>query len=198
VSGANGTLTPAELQASRSLLAAARVVLLQLEVPLETVQAAARIARAARARVILDPAPARPLPEALLREVDYLTPNETELGALVGAPPPSSEDEARRQARELVGRGARNVVVKRGEQGALLAGADGERSWPAVPVQAVDATAAGDAWNGAFAFALARGDTPDAAGRLANAAAAVSVTRRGAQPSLPTLGEVDALLRERS
>jgi ribokinase len=189
-------LTPAELEGSRALLASARILLLQLEVPLETVEAAARIAREGGVTVVLDPAPAAQLPAGLLREVDYLTPNETELAALVGAAPSADAVEARRQARALLGRGARQVVVKRGEQGALLVGAGGERSWPAFAVQAVDATAAGDAWNGAFAFALARGDTPAEAGRVASAAAAVSVTRRGAQPSLPTLAEVDALLRK--
>jgi ribokinase len=198
VPGANGTFTPAELEAGREAVAAAAVLLLQLEVPLGTVEAAARLAHRAGARVILDPAPAAPLSSGLLREVDYLTPNETELGALVTERPPEGESEAIRQARELLGRGARNVVVKRGEHGALLLGAVGEASWPAFPVQAVDATAAGDAWNGAFAFALARGSAPVDAGRLATAAAGVSVTRRGAQPSLPSLAEVEALLRGRS
>jgi ribokinase len=198
VPGANGTFTPAELEKSRAAVTAAGVLLLQLEVPLDTVEAAARMARRAGARVILDPAPAAPLPPALLREVDYLTPNETELGVLVQELPAERESEAVRQARELLARGTRNVVVKRGAQGALLVGAEGEASWPAFPVQAVDATAAGDAWNGAFAFALARGSAPVDAGRLATAAAAVSVTRRGAQPSLPVLDEVEALLRKRS
>jgi ribokinase len=198
VPGANGAFTPAELERSRAAVTAAGVLLLQLEVPLDTVEAAARMARRVGARVILDPAPAAPLPPGLLREVDYLTPNETELGALVQEAPAGRESEAVRQARELVARGARNVVVKRGDQGALLVGAVGEASWPAFPVQAVDATAAGDAWNGAFAFALARGSAPVDAGRLATAAAAVSVTRRGAQPSLPVLDEVEALLRRRS
>ena len=197
VPGANGTFTPAALEASRDAVAAAGVVLLQLEVPLDTVEAASRLARRAGAHVILDPAPAAPLPSELLREVEYLTPNETELGALVMERPPEAESEAVRQARGLLGRGARNVVVKRGEHGALLVGAAGEASWPAFPVQAVDATAAGDAWNGAFAFALARGSAPVDAGRLATAAACVSVTRRGAQPSMPVLQEVEALLRGR-
>ena len=198
VPGANGTFTEAALEASRDAVAAAGVVLLQLEVPLDTVEAAARLARRAGARVILDPAPAAPLSSGLLREVEYLTPNETELGALVTERPPEAESEAVRQARALLGRGARNVVVKRGEHGALLVGAAGEAAWPAFPVRAVDATAAGDAWNGAFAFALARGSAPVDAGRLATAAACVSVTRRGAQPSMPVLPEVEALLRGRS
>lgn len=174
------------------------VMLLQLEIPLPTVQAAARRARRAGAQVILDPAPAAALPDDLLRDIDYLTPNEVELAALVRGERAEGQSEISRQARVLVGRGARNVVVKRGEKGALLVGAARETAWPAFPVQAVDATAAGDAWNGAFAFALARATGPVDAGRLATAAAAVSVTRRGAQSSMPTLADAEALMRERS
>jgi ribokinase len=195
VPGANGTFTVEELERGGGRLDSASVLLLQLEIPLATVHAAARRARRAGATVILDPAPAAPLPDTLLREVDYLTPNETELAALLGGVRPGDETAA---ARALVGRGARNVVVKRGERGALLVGAGGETVWPAFTVDAVDATAAGDAWNGAFAFALADGRSPGDAGRLATAAATVSVTRRGAQPSMPTLAEAEALIKERS
>ncbi len=198
IPGANARLTVAELERSGAWLASAAVVLLQLEIPLPTVQAAARRARQAGAQVILDPAPAAPLPDDLLRDIDYLTPNEVELAALVGGERAEGQTEASRQARVLVGRGARNVVVKRGDRGAMLVGPAGETQWPAFRVQAVDATAAGDAWNGAFAFALARGTEPVEAGWLATAAAAVSVTRRGAQPSLPTLADAEALMRERS
>ena len=194
VPGANGAFTVEDLERGGGRLDSASVLLLQLEIPLATVHAAARRARRAGATVILDPAPAAPLPDALLREVDYLTPNETELAALLGGARPGEETAA---ARELVGRGARNVVVKRGEHGALLVGAVGETVWPAYRVDAVDATAAGDAWNGAFAFALADGRSPGEAGRLATAAAAVSVTRRGAQPSMPTRAEAEALIEER-
>jgi ribokinase len=195
VPGANGAFTVEELEGGGGRLDSASVLLLQLEIPLATVQAAARRARWAGATVILDPAPAAPLPDTLLREVDYLTPNETELAALLGGVRPGDETAA---ARALVARGARNVVVKRGEHGALLVGAGGETVWPAFTVDAVDATAAGDAWNGAFAFALADGRSPGDAGRLATAAATVSVTRRGAQPSMPTLAEAEALIEERS
>jgi ribokinase len=192
VPGANARLTPDALDEVAAAFDRAAVVLLQLEVPLPTVQEAARRARAAGARVVLDPAPARPLPDALLALVDYLTPNQTELAALAAGAAVRDAGEATAAARELLGRGARNVVVKRGEEGALLVGADGACAWPAPRVRAVDATAAGDAWNGAFAFGLARGDSTDAAGRLATAAASVSVTRAGAQPSLPTLAEAEA------
>jgi ribokinase len=196
VPGANGRLRAADLDAP--VFAGAAVVLLQLEVPLETVRAAARLARDAGARVVLDPAPAGPVPDELLSLADDVTPNETELAALARTSAVHTEAEARQAARTLRARGAANVVVKRGAHGALLTGEAGELSWPAPRVTAVDATAAGDAWNGAFAFALARGDTVDAAGRFATAAASVSVTRPGAQPSMPALDEVLALMDRRS
>lgn len=196
VPGANARVTPAALRETAPFGGAA-AVLLQLEVPLDTVAEAARAARAAGAAVILDPAPARALPDALLAAADYLTPNETELAALVAGPPPAGAEEAVQAARVLLARGARRVVVKRGEHGALLVSAQGETSWRAPRVRAVDTTAAGDAWNGAFAFALARGDAPEEAGRLATAAASASVTRAGAQPSMPTLAEAEALMKGR-
>ena len=198
VPGANASLTTAELDRAGDVFGTAAVVLLQLEIPLATVREAARRARAAGATVVLDPAPAAPLPDDLLRDADYLTPNERELAALAGGPVSRTRDDATAQARRLLARGARHVIVKRGDKGALLVSAAGETEWPAFPVEAVDATAAGDAWNGAFAFALARGDGVEAAGRLATAAAAVSVTRPGAQPSLATLEEAEALMRKRS
>ena len=198
VPGANARLTPDALREAVPFASTGVVLLLQLEVPLETVEDAARTARAAGAAVILDPAPARPLPDALVAAADYLTPNETELAALVGGPPPASASEAVQAARVLLARGVRHVVVKRGEQGALLVSAERALAWSAPRVRAVDTTAAGDAWNGAFAFALARGDALEEAGRLATAAASVSVTRAGAQPSMPTLGEAEALMTGRS
>lgn len=196
VPGSNGTFTPDRLEGARGILASASVVLLQLEIPLETVREAARLARAAGARVILDPAPAVPLPDELLREVDCLTPNETELAVLAGNPPADALDRGRasRMARELLGRGAREVIVKMGAAGALLVEASREHFWPARRVRALDTTAAGDAFNGAFAVALAEGQGEEEAGAFAGAAAAVSVTREGAQPSMPTREEVKRLL----
>lgn len=197
VPGSNGTFTPDRLAGARDRLASAAVMLLQLEIPLETVREAARLGRRAGARVILDPAPAVPLPDELLEEVDYLTPNETELAVLTGNPPEGILDQGRAAslARELLRRGPRKVIVKMGAAGALLVEPSGEHFWPARRVRAVDTTAAGDAFNGAFAVALAEGQGEKEAGAFAGAAAAVSVTREGAQPSMPTREEVERLLK---
>jgi ribokinase len=198
VPGANGTFDLDRLERSRGVIAAAGQVLLQLEIPLTTVVAAARMARQAGALVILDPAPAQELPDELLELADYLTPNETELAILTGAPSPSlSRSEAGKLARQLLARGARKIIVKMGAQGALLLSSHEEHFWPALPVKVIDTTAAGDAFNAAFATALARGQPELEAGRFATAAAACSVQRAGAQPSMPTHAEVEALLERR-
>ncbi len=196
VAGANGTFGVEELMKSEEVIAQAGFVLLQLEIPLPTVERAARIGKANGALVILDPAPAQRVSDELLALADYVTPNETELAALThssfGGHLVARDAEAK--ARELLSRGARKVIVKMGAQGALLVATEESQSWPAVPVTPVDTTAAGDAFNAAFAVALADGRTETDAGRFATAAAALSVTRRGAQPSMPTRGEVENLL----
>jgi len=199
VPGANGTFSVERLKASAAALAGAALVLLQLEIPLETVAAAARQARQAGATVILDPAPARPLSAELLRCVDYLTPNETELATLTGTAVGGSMNRAEvtERSHQLRQLGADKVIVKMGAAGALLVTGSGEHFWPALAVEMVDSTAAGDAFNGAFAVALAEGKTDIEAGRFAAAAAACSVTRRGAQPSMPARGEVEALLQKK-
>ena len=195
VPGANGSFHPAALTGAHHAIAAAAVVLLQLEVPLPTVQTAARIAREAGAIVILDPSPARAVADVLLRSADYLTPNESELSVLTGGAPQASlrRGDAVTRARQLIARGARKVLVKMGRQGALLVTETAEHLQPAFPVEAVDTTAAGDAFNAGLAFALARGADPTEAIRYAAATAAVCVTRVGAQPSMPARADVDAL-----
>ncbi|MCL5097306.1 MAG: ribokinase [Candidatus Omnitrophica bacterium] len=196
VPGANGNFGLDQLKASRETIASAGLVLLQLEIPMPTVEAAARLAKESGAVVIFDPAPARPISDELLAGADYVTPNETELAILTGVPPSDfTLAEALGKARELRARGAKKVLVKMGAKGALLVGDGMEHHWPAMPVTAVDTTAAGDAFNAAFAFALAEGQTELEAGRFATAAAACSVTRPGAQPSMPTREEVQAMLR---
>jgi ribokinase len=197
VPGANGRLSAADVERNRDLIASAGLLLLQLEVPLPTVEAAARLGRAAGATVILDPAPAQPECLRLLPFVDYVTPNERELAALAGAPGARGPGEARALARALLAWGPRRVVAKLGAEGAVLIAPDGERVFPGRRVAAVDTTAAGDVWNGAFAAALAEGAEEAEAGEFANAAAAISVTRAGAQPSMPTRDEVQALLAGR-
>ena len=190
--GANGRLHPDDVERCRSLLESAAVVLLQWEVPPETVEAAARIARRAGVAVVLDPAPARPEALALLPLASFVTPNETELRVLAGAPPgPTSPQDAAGMARSLLDLGARCVIAKLGPAGATAISRDGEWVWPGHAVQAVDTTAAGDAWNGAFAVALAEGRALQDAGAFASAAAAISVTRPGAQPSMATRDEVE-------
>jgi ribokinase len=199
VPGANGTFRFARFEAAHALLRRAGIVLLQLEIPVEEVELVARAAKASGALVILDPAPARPLPDSLLVLCDYLTPNETELAALTGTPSSSlHRDEARDLAKRLLARGVRKVIVKLGAQGALLVSPGQEHFWPAFSVSAVDTTAAGDAFNAGFAAALARGTSELEAGLYATAAAACSVQRPGAQPSMPTDQEVMAMIAARS
>jgi ribokinase len=184
VPGANAKVSKDDVARSRTLIEDAGFVLLQLEVPLETVREVARLARNSGTVVILDPAPARVEVLSMLSTVDYVTPNESELAALAKSGEP----------RELLALGAGHVVAKLGAEGARLFGSEDEHGWPGNPVEAVDTTAAGDVWNGAFAAALATDMEVAAAGRFANAAAALSVTRPGAQPSMPTRPEVEAFL----
>jgi ribokinase len=191
VAGANARLDPGRLAASEARLAAAAVVLLQLEVPLATVSAAARIARAGGATVILDPSPAQPLPRELLSCVDYLTPNQSELQTLTGRAEGSQADQAARDLTRGIGL---KVIVKMGDAGALLVDGDRPSFWPAVRVAAVDTTGAGDAFNAALAVALSEGRSLTEAGRWAVAAGALCVSRAGAQPSMPARQEVETTL----
>jgi ribokinase len=188
-SGSNMTLRPADMDRDRSLFTAIRVLLLQLEIPVETVVRAARIAHAQGAEVILNPAPARSLPYSLLRLVDFLTPNETELGQLTDTRI-SGKASIREAARKLLRIGVRNVLVTMGSNGCLLVNDEVCKPFPARRVKAVDTTAAGDAFNGALAVSLARGETLEEAIPFASDVAACSVTRMGAQSSMPTMREV--------
>jgi ribokinase len=194
VAGSNGEVTPATIDRHESMLASADVVICQLETPPATVHAALAAARRLGKTVILNPAPATgPLPADWLPLIDYLIPNELEAATLTGLPVDSPEDAARAAA-ALRAAGARNVLVTLGARGvhAALDGADA-RMYDAPKVKAVDTTAAGDTFIGGFAARLAQGDSVDAAIRFAQRAAALSVTRAGAQPSIPRRAEVDAL-----
>ncbi len=194
--GANGTFTADRLIPALPAIRHARVVLLQLEIPMETVLRAAGEARDAGATVILDPAPAVPVDDRLLALADYVTPNEHELARLAGAADHErpSMDRIDQLARTLLARGSARVLAKLGDRGSRLVADDQLAEWPAVAVTAVDTTAAGDTFNGALAVALAEGRGLDEAVRFATAAAAISVTRRGAQPSMPSRADVEALL----
>lgn len=193
VSGANARLTPADVDASESAIAGAQALLLQLESPLDAVLQAAQIARRHAVAVILNPAPARPLPPDLLRLVDVLIPNEGEAALLTGLPVASMQ-EAEAAAQTLLASGVPTVVVTLGQRGALLAQAQEMLHLPAFRVTAVDTTAAGDAFVGGFAVALAESKPLAEAVRWGNAAGALAATRLGAQPSLPERDDVLSLL----
>ncbi|MFM0435558.1 ribokinase [Paraburkholderia strydomiana] len=192
VAGSNGEVTPETIARHEAVLAAADVVICQLETPLDTVQAALATARRLGKTVILNPAPATgPLPAEWLPLIDYLIPNELEAATLTGLPVGSPE-EAATAAAVLRAAGARNVLVTLGPRGvqAALEGA-APALYDAPKVKAVDTTAAGDTFIGGFAAQLAQGASVDAAIRFAQRAAALSVTRAGAQPSIPTWAEVE-------
>ncbi|MBE3563973.1 MAG: ribokinase [Hydrogenibacillus schlegelii] len=214
VPGANARLTPDDVDRQAALIRAADVVLVQLEIPLEAVEKAVELARRYGVRVILNPAPARPLPAALLRAVDVLTPNRLELRVVNDLPPaveapakgepaaveaPEEEESAALEAgvRALLARGVSSVVVTLGAEGAAYAIRDAHGDLgrlhrvPAVRVPVRDTTGAGDAFNGALAVALAEGRPLGEAVRMANRAAAIKVTRFGAQAGMPTRAELE-------
>lgn len=193
--GANGAIGAEDVGRLATLLAGApqppKVLLLQLEVPVAAVLEAARAARERGVRVILDPAPvAREIPEDLWRLVDICVPNQVEVEALTGQVA-GSVREARLAASRLLEMGVSCAVVKLGAQGCLVAEGNQFEHVPGLTVRAVDTTAAGDAFAGALAAALAEGLPLASAARFANRAAALSTTRRGAQPSLPTRKEIE-------
>jgi ribokinase len=184
--GANLHLTPDVLREKTNILRAAGLVLAQLEIPIDTVECLAKICAEMHVPLILDPAPAQALPDGLLSAVTWLTPNETE--AQFYAKGTSSNEE---MLAMLLRAGVQGVILKRGALGSVLAGYDGVPHYlSAHKVRAVDTTAAGDAFNAAFAVGLMQGYGPVESARFATAAAAISVTRAGAQPSLATRKEM--------
>ncbi|MBN9660464.1 MAG: ribokinase [Acidobacteria bacterium] len=193
--GANAMLAPGDIESAHVAYEGARCALFQLETPLETVEAAMRAGRKAGAQTILDPAPAQRLPDRLLALVDVLTPNESEACILLDrAPARVTFAEAPEIARALRGLGPKAVVLKLGEQGCFYSDGERELAVPGFAVTAVDTTAAGDTFNAGLAVALAEDRTISEALRFANAAAALSVTRLGAQASAPSREEVDSFI----
>lgn len=191
--GANARLSPSDVDEAGSLIDGADCLLVQLEVPLETVERAVERAHQAGARVVLNPAPARALPRRLLEMVDVLTPDESEAALLSGRRVTTTE-EARAAAGALLEQGPRTVVITLGAQGALVAAPGVLEQVPAFPVTPVDTTAAGDAFSAALAVGITTDSPLVEAVRFANAVGALATTRLGAQPSLPHLAEVQRLL----
>ncbi|MFQ6110730.1 MAG: PfkB family carbohydrate kinase, partial [Nitrospinota bacterium] len=193
VPGANSLLTPDCLHALRGKRAWGEVLLAQLEIPLPTVERALKEARASGALTLLNPAPAARLSPRLLRVVDFILPNEVEAELLTGEKIRSLR-EARRTCRRLLELGPRAAIITLGRRGVVYLSEEGEGSLAGHRVKAIDSTAAGDAFCGALAAALARGEGLREALAFANAAAALSVTREGAKPSIPRLSEVLSFL----
>ena len=188
--GSNLQVTSEYLRANLDVLRGAGIVLTQLEIPTETILFLAECCLEFGVPLMLDPAPARELPAELLSKVTWFTPNQTEAAFFADAGESTEQILTR-----FIGMGIGNVILKQGVDGAIVANADGSRCRiDAFPVVAVDTTAAGDAFNGAFCVALMKGQSPAESGRFASAAAAISVTRQGAQPSLPNKEEIRELL----
>ncbi|HEX3103337.1 MAG TPA: ribokinase [Terriglobales bacterium] len=197
VPGANAQLTPKSLERAAPLLKQAGFILAQLEIPLDTVEYLAEFAERHEIPFMLDPAPARALPASLLNRVSWLTPNETETRELLRTNLEDSEQSANAAADQLLSRGVKNIVLKLGSRGCLVAKASRSKDLiPAFTVKAVDTTAAGDAFNAGFAVALLCGYSGLQSGVFASAVAAISVTRPGAQPSMPRVDEVEQFLHK--
>ena len=192
VPGANGQVDPAFVDRHADLIRSAGMVLCQLEIPMETVSHLFALCSEAGVPVMLDPAPAAELPKEVWSQVAWFTPNETEAEFYLGeslAPEAGSE--------RLLSRGLKGVVLKRGAEGSFVAVADGKAAWIyPFEVTAIDTVGAGDCFNGVFAVALLEGNHPWAAAHIASLAAAISVTRRGAQASMPTRADIQKLLEQ--
>ena len=196
-SGANFQLTVADVEKAMQAVGKIDMLVMQLETPLETIYTAAKTASLRGAKVLLNPAPAQVLNQDLLELVDVLLPNEYEIALMTGFPPLQSAADARSAAEKLLSLGAKNLLVTMGGQGAVLFDGKMELNISACSVQAVDTTAAGDCFVGALAVGLCEGKSLPGAAEFASVAAAISVTRAGAQPSLPRRDEVEQFIRER-
>lgn len=193
--GANAALSPALVEAQRERIAQASALLMQLESPIESVLAAAKIAHQHQTMVALNPAPARELPDELLTLVDIITPNETEAEKLTGIAV-KNDDDAAKAAQALHNKGIKTVIITLGSRG-VWASVEGKgQRVPGFKVEAVDTIAAGDTFNGALITALLEEKPLADAIRFAHAAAAIAVTRKGAQPSVPWRDEIDLFLRQ--
>ena len=193
--GANQKLSPEDVIKAESDICSSGALVAQLEVPLETVEFAAKLANSCRVPFILDPAPAQKLSSKLLKMVDVLTPNETEAQILAGIEV-TNEESARMASENLLECGVNAVILTMGAKGFLLATNDRAEFVPAIKVDAVDATAAGDAFTGSLAVGLAGGQTLYEAALFASYVAALSVTKMGAQSSMPTREAIESFMKE--
>lgn len=196
--GANAQVTPDDLLTNIEIIRGAGIVLAQLEIPRETVEYLAQLCKQESVPFILDPAPAADLSHSIFTNIEWFTPNQTEAAFFISAESGNADYLTPAQmAQRFLSRGAHGVVLKMGSDGVYLASEKGmSEPIAAFAVKAVDTTAAGDAFNGAFATALMLGKSPQASAKFASAVAAISVTRKGAQPSMPTMAEVNSFLKE--
>lgn len=201
--GSNNNLQPSEIESLKEILQEARIVLLQMEIPFKTILSTISLAAKLRIPVILNPAPApdQKIPSNILVKIGFITPNKTELANITTnlgyhRNEPSTKTDIMNRAKSLIELGVQNVIVTLGVEGSLLINQNELLEIPAFRVQAIDTTAAGDCFNGSLAVALVEGKTTLDAIRFASAAAAISVTRMGAQPSLPFRSEIDEKLIE--
>jgi ribokinase len=192
INGANACVSPADIDKAEEEIERCDMLLVQLEIPLESVSRALELAREHGVPTVLNPAPMQPVPEGFFEGLDYLTPNETEASFFTGMPV-DNEEQALEAAKRLLEMGPRNVIITLGKKGALLVNKDGHTLIPAIPAKAVDTTGAGDAFNGALCVALSEGKGIKDAIRFANCAASISVTRKGAAVAMATRSEIDIL-----
>ena len=196
-SGANDNISQTQLDQASADIAEAELLICQLETNFDAVEKAIDVAFANKTGIILNPAPVRELPDDLFPKIDYLIPNETEAGLLTGHAI-SDQDSAMKAAGKLISKGAKNVLLTMGSQGVYWADSQAVKHFPAFKVKPVDTTAAGDTFVGSFAAGLINNLPTEINIRRAQAAAAISVTKMGAQPSIPTEDEIDLFLKEDS
>jgi len=194
IPGANMRMSPTDVESAADRLRAADVLLMQLEIPLDVIERAIDIAHEGNALCVLNPAPARPLPDRILKKVHLLTPNQSEANVLTGIPTHTPKG-AQLAGQALLGKGVQSVIITLGVQGALIVRPGGALHVKGIRVDAVDTTGAGDAFMAALAVALAGGETLDKATRFANVVGALSARKPGAMPSLPTRDEVESFVR---
>ena len=193
-SGANGQLSPKDVEAAREKISQAHVLLLQLEIPMETVESAARLASELGKKVILNPAPATELEDSLLSTLSVITPNESETEILTGIKV-ENELSAKKAAEVFRAKGVSNVIITMGSRGSFLYCDSEVAMIPTRRITAMDTTAAGDAFNGALAYSIAKGEAVSEAVRVANLVGALSATKMGAQPSMPTSEELQKFMQ---